>query len=123
MNVLNIAAASRNTNATAPSCAGIIMFTNSAGAAIGSEPFTTTGSQIFSIQLAFGKLGATGNRGDFVASVQLTTAIPAKAPCSLVFSLETFDNTSGDTHIFFGDSAATAHPVSGPVPILPGGVF
>ncbi len=115
VNVVNIANAPTNANAVAPSCAGTITFTGNSGATIGSPvSFTTTGGQIFSTQLAFSKLAATGTRGGFLASIQMTTVIPAKAPCSLVFSLETFDNSTGATHVFLGNSAASA----GPTPVL-----
>ncbi len=115
INLVNIATMSMNANAVAPSCAGTITFTGAGGTTIGSPvPFTTTGAQISSTQLAFSKLGATGNRGEFVASIQATTTIPAKAPCSLVFSLETFDNTTGATHVFLQNSVASG----GPIPVL-----
>jgi hypothetical protein len=112
VNVLNIAPASAAANATAgnataPSCTGTITFANAAGTAIGSAvSFATAGTQIFSKQLAFSELGVTGMRGEFVASVQATTAFPSKAPCSLVFSLETFDDATGATHIFLGNAAS-----------------
>jgi hypothetical protein len=112
VNVLNIAPASTSANATAPSCTGTISFANAAGKATtgNSSPvsFTTTGSQIFSTQLTFAELGASGSRGEFVATVALTSTVPSKAPCSLVFSLETFDNSTYATHIFLGNSAANS---------------
>jgi len=122
VNVVNIAVASTAANAVAPSCTGNIIFTNAGGTAIGSAiTFTTTGSQISSTTLAFSALGAKGNRGEFIASVQETTTVPAKAPCSLVFSLETFDNSTGATHIFLGNSGASAGPQPGPIPVFAGG--
>ena len=109
LNVLNVAQASTTTNATAPSCTGTITFTNAAGTAVGSAiSFTTSGAKIFSQQLAFSELGSAANRGEFVAAVQLTTTFPSKATCSPVFSLETFDSSTGATHIFLGNSAASA---------------
>lgn len=125
VNVVNIAQASSSANAVAPSCTGTVTFTSASGTAIKTNAsatsagvsFTTTGAQVFSTQLSFKDLAATGTRGEFVASVQLTTSVPSKAPCSLVFSLETFDSTSGATHIFLGNSAASAN--IGPI-TLPG---
>jgi hypothetical protein len=57
------------------------------------------------------ELGLTGNRGEFVVAVQVTTTFPSKAPCSPVFSLETFDSATGATHIFLGNAVA-ARPVN-----------
>ncbi len=115
INLVNVATMSMNANPVAPSCAGTITFTGAGGTTIGSPvPFTTVGGQVFSTQLAFSKLSATGNRGEFVASIQATTTIPAKAPCSLVFSLETFDNTTGATHVFLQNSVISG----GPIPVL-----
>jgi len=114
VNVLNIAQASTAANATAPSCTGTITFANAAGSAIGSAiSFTTTGSQIYSKQLAFSDLSASGNRGEFVATVQVSTTFPPKTPCAAAFSLETFDSSTGATHIFLSNPAvaAIARPV------------
>lgn len=109
MNVLSVAQASSNSNAAAPACTGMITFANAAGAAIGSAiSFATTGSQIYSKQLAFSDLSMTGNRGEFVATVQVTTSFPPKTPCAAVFSLETFDSSTGATHSFLSNSAAAA---------------
>jgi hypothetical protein len=118
VNVMNTAPAS---STAASSCAGTITFGNAAGTEIGSAvPFNVTGAQIFSTQLAFSKLGMTANRGEFAVALQVTTSIPATTPCSLVFSLETFDNSTGATHIFLGNSAASLVPVTGPIgPIIP----
>ncbi len=116
VNILNVAPASTSTNSTAPACSGTVTFVNASGKTIGTPAsFTTTGSAIFSTQLTFNQLGATGTRGEFVASVQLTT-LPAKAPCSLVFSLETFDDSTGATHVYLG-SSGIGQVFAGPIPI------
>jgi hypothetical protein len=108
VNVLNIATGSSAANAAAPSCTGTVTFANAGGKTIGTPAaFTTTGSEVFSTQLTFSQLAATGTRGEFVAGVQLSGSLPSKAPCSLVFSLETFDDTSGVTHVYLGNSAAS----------------
>jgi hypothetical protein len=119
VNVVNISPAS--SSGTAASCTGSITFTNAAGAVIGKAvPFTVTGSQLFSTSLPFGGLGATGTRAEVVASVQQTLTIPATAPCSLVFSLETYSTSNGETHMVLGNSSisgiaapAAAGPASG----------
>jgi hypothetical protein len=38
--------------------------------------------------------------------VQHTVTRPATAPCSLVFSLEVFDTSTGVTHLLLGNSQA-----------------
>ena len=115
VNIVNIAKASTTAGATAPACAGTITFTNAAGTAIGNAvSFTTTGSEVFSTSLNFSQVGASGVRGEFVASVQLTSTVPSKAPCSLVFSLETFDTSTGATHVLLGNSAAGGGLISTP---------
>jgi len=108
VNVVNVAPAPTAANAAAPSCTGTITFTNAAGATVASAPFATDGSQIFTTQLAFGKLASTGNRAEFIATVQLNTPVPAKAPCSPAFSLETFDNSTFATHLYLGNASAGA---------------
>ncbi len=115
LNVLNIATGSSAANAAAPSCAGTVTFANASGKTIGTPTtFTTTGSEVFSTQLTFSQLAPTGTRGEFVASVQLTGLLTTNAQCSLVFSLETFDDTTGVTHVYLGNSAA-----SGPSAVIP----
>jgi hypothetical protein len=123
VNLVNIAPASTASGATAPACTGTITFTNASGKTIGTPTsFTTTGSQVSSTQLAFSQLAASGTRGEFLATVQLTTAFPPVAACSLVFSLETFDNSSGVTHVYLGNSSTgtvlTGSPIGirGPIP-------
>jgi hypothetical protein len=117
MNVVNIAPVSTTTE-NAPACAGTVTFTNSAGKAIGTPTsFTTTGSQISSIQLTFSQLQlpASETRGEFLASVQLTHSIPSTSPCALVFSLETFDTSSGVTHVYLGNSATGTALIGNPI--------
>lgn len=107
VNVLNIATASTATGATAPSCTGTITFTDANGNTIGkATSFTTTGSQVFTAQLTSTELGVTGIRAEFVTTVQSNISFPAKAPCSLVLSLETFDST-GVTHVYLANPATT----------------
>lgn len=117
VNVINTAIASTAAGATAPSCAGTITFANSSGVAVGTPvAFTTTGSQIFSTELSFSKLATSGTRAEFVAGVQLNLTAASKEPCSLVFSLETFDSSTGATHVFQANAVSPAA-----VPLLFGG--
>jgi hypothetical protein len=110
INVLNSTSTLNTAGAMAPSCTGTITFVNASGKAIGNPvSFTTTGSQIFSTQLTFNQLGATGLRGEFVASIQVTGSfLPTTSSCALVFSLETFDDSTGATHVYLGNSAAAS---------------
>lgn len=104
INVLNHATAS--SSGTAASCTGTITFTNASGAAIGTATsFTVTSGQVFSASLPFSKAGASGTRAEIVGSVQLTVSTSSSAPCALTNSLETFDTSSGVTHVFLGGSA------------------
>jgi hypothetical protein len=108
INVLNTATSP--SNGTAASCTGTITFANSSGATIGTATsFTVTSGQVASAKLPYSSAGATG-RAEIVGSVQTTISFPQKAPCSLVFSLETFDTSSGVTHIFLGNASANSAP-------------
>jgi hypothetical protein len=103
INVLNHATAS--SSGTAASCAGTITFTNASGTVIGTATsFTVTSGQVFSASLPFSKAGASGIRAEIVGSVQLTLA--SSTPCALANSLETFDTSSGVTHVFLGASSS-----------------
>jgi hypothetical protein len=114
VNVLNSVSTGIAVGATAPSCSGTITFANASGKAVGNPvSFTTTGSQIFSTQLTFSQLGAGGTRGEFVASIQLTgSLLPVSNLCALVFSLETYDDATGATHVYLGNSAAASTGIS-----------
>ncbi|HTR36386.1 MAG TPA: hypothetical protein VMH80_10815 [Bryobacteraceae bacterium] len=106
LNLVNVATSS---GPLAPACTGTLTFTNAGGKAIGSPVnFTTSGSQILSTQLTFAELAPSGTRGEFTASVQLTysaeSKTPTTGPCSLVVSLETFDTSTGVTHVYLGSS-------------------
>jgi hypothetical protein len=110
VNLVNEAPTPTAAGATAPACTGTVTFANASGKTIGTPAtFTTTGSQVFSTQLTFSQLAATGTRGEFLASIQLTNgSLPPKAQCSLMMSLETFDDTTGATHVYVWNSATSA---------------
>jgi len=104
INVLNSATAS--SSGTAASCTGTITFTNASGTVIGTATsFTVTSGQVFSASLPFSKAGASTTRAEIVGSVQLTVSSSSSAPCALSNSLETFDTSSGVTHVFLGGSS------------------
>ena len=104
INLLNNATAS--SSGTAASCTGTITFTSATGAIIGTAAsFTVTSGQVFSASLPFSKSGASGTRTEIVGSIQLTVSTTSAAPCALANSLETFDTSSGVTHVFLGGSS------------------
>jgi hypothetical protein len=97
INVLNSATAS--STGTAASCTGTISFTSATGAALGTAAsFTVTSGEIFSATLPFAKTAASGTRTEVVGVVSVTTA--SGTPCGLRTSLETFDTSSGVTHVY-----------------------
>ncbi len=120
VNVLNSVSTITTAGAAAPSCSGTITFANASGKAVGNPvSFATSGSQIFSTQLTFNQLGAAGTRGEFVASIQLTgRLLPLTTSCALVFSLETYDDATGVTHVYLGNSAAAGTGISR-LPLVP----
>jgi hypothetical protein len=114
INVANTAA--NPANGTAASCTGTISFNNSTGSAAETPvKFTVTAGQIYSTQLTAAKLGVVnGQRSEFIGSVQV--ALTPKTPCTLSISLETFDATTGVTHVYLQS------PAGGPVTVMfPGG--
>ncbi len=114
---INIANTAANpATGTAASCTGTISFNTATGAAAETPvKFTVTAGQIYSAELTAAKLGVVnGQRSEFIGSVQL--ALTPKTPCTLSISLETFDSTSGVTHVYLQS------PAGGPVTVLfPGG--
>jgi hypothetical protein len=114
---INVANTSANpTTGTAASCTGTISFNTATGAAAETPvKFTVTAGQIFSAALTAAKLGVVnGQRSEFIGSVQVT--LTPKTPCTLSISLETFDSTSGATHVYLQS------PAGGPVTVMyPGG--
>jgi hypothetical protein len=104
VSVLNSATAS--SSGTAASCTGSISFVNASGSAIGTATsFTVTSGQIFSVSLPFTKVGATGLRTEIVGVVSLTTTSTSNVPCDLSASLETYDTSTGATHLHLDQNA------------------
>lgn len=91
----------------APSCTGTISFYNAAGASIGTATGFTVGSgQIFSATLPHDAAGGAGSRVIIAAQV----AITAQPGCLLSSSLETWDTSSGATHLFYSRAAPQLLP-------------
>ncbi len=104
VNVVNAAPAS----AGAGTCTGSIAFYNAAGAIIGSATdFKVTTGEIASVALPYASAQATGDarivvRAEISLNFNAPTAAGAAPPaCMLGGSLETYDTSSGVTHMFF----------------------
>jgi hypothetical protein len=110
INVVNTA--TNPASGTAASCSGTISFNNSTGASVETPvKFTVTSGEIYSATLTAGKLGVVnGSRSEFIGSVQLT--LTPKVPCTLTISLETFDATTGVTHLYL------TNPAGGPTAVI-----
>ena len=90
--------ASNTTSGTAASCTGSVTFTSAAGTAIGAATtFTLTAGQSSSVKLAFASSGGSGSRTIIVPGV--TATFTSGTPCSLSMSVETYDTSSGATHL------------------------
>ncbi len=99
INVVNLAQPAAS-GGTAPSCTGTISFMNSKGMAIGSATsFTLASGQIASATLPYVTTGATG-RTEIRGVVTSTSTRGSGVRCSLSSSLETFDTSTGVTHVF-----------------------
>jgi hypothetical protein len=99
------------TPVAAPSCTGTISFSNAAGA-IGTPASFTLGLEEFkTFTLPFVSAGLTGNRGEIQGKVSLTSATATRTSCSLMFSLETYDSTTGATHVVLSNSLAILGPI------------
>lgn len=113
INVVNLA--SNASNGAAASCAGSITFNSSGGTPIGaSTPFTVTAGQIFSASLPFAKTGSTANRVEVMGVLSQTSTLSsssAEAPCDLRYSVETYDSTSGVTHVYINGDGSTVSPI------------
>lgn len=99
VNLTNIATAS--SSGAAASCTGSVGFVNAGGATIGSATsFTIASGQTFSASLPFNSSGLTAPRGEIRVVVQVTRSTTTPAPCSLLTSIQTFDTSSGVTHLY-----------------------
>jgi hypothetical protein len=122
MTVVNTATASSSgetsaTPAPAPSCTGTISFSNANGAIGTPTPFTVGSEEFKTVTLPFGSAGLTGNRGEIQGKISLTSSTSSRAPCSLVFSLETYDSATFATHLVLSNSLAVVGPI---LPLFPG---
>ncbi len=111
VNLFNQAAAANN--GTAASCTGSVAFLDATGKAISGAggTFTVAAGVTQSISLLGSKANTsstTGSRAEVRAQISLTST--HGTPCSLVDTLETFDSTTGATHIFLVGSPLNEIP-------------
>jgi hypothetical protein len=103
--------ASNTTGGTAASCTGTVSFYNAAATIIGTATtYTATAGQTVSVSLASTSAGFSGSRGEL--RVVITSTRTSGVPCELRTSFQTFDTSSGATHIYLGDVFSE---VSGPI--------
>ena len=107
---LTTVSAGTASSATVPvaSCVGSVAFYNASGKLIGTATaFTLTSGQIEQVSLPYASANSSIGRALIRAVVSLTTTFPSAAPCSLAYSLVTFDTTTGVTHAIVTDSGLT----------------
>ena len=110
VNLINLA--SNTTSGTAASCTGTVAFLNSTGTTIGTAtPFTLAADAATSVTLAFSSAGLASPRG--LIRTVLTTTNTSNVPCSLSFSLNTYDTSTGVTHVFLTGSGIQSGPSFG----------
>lgn len=89
------------TNGTAASCTGTVSFLNASGTAIGTpSSFTIASGVISSVALPFAKVGVTSTRTEVRAVITRTVTVNNGVPCSLQATLETYDSSTGVTHLY-----------------------
>jgi hypothetical protein len=95
---------------------GSVSFLNSIGTAIGpSTPFTVASEMVVSVALPFTKASTGTTR--IVVRPQISVTTTSGTPCNLVYTVETYDSTSGVTHVYLtGTAIATPLPIVIPTP-------
>ena len=103
----NTAVASTAAGATAASCTGSVGFYSSTGSQIGTPTtFTLASNQITSVTLAYAAAGSSATRALVRPVISVTTTRPNAAPCSLSYTLSTFNASAGVTTAFIGAGQA-----------------
>jgi hypothetical protein len=54
-------------------------------------------------------------RTEVIGVIGLTTTSMSQAPCDLHYSLETYDSTTGATHVYVSNAASGGQIAAGPV--------
>ncbi len=100
--------AANPTSGTAASCTGTVTFLDSSGKEISKSggTFTVPAGATQSISLLGTAVDSSvGSRAEIRAEISLT--VTRGTPCSLVQSLETFDSSTGATHVYITGSIAS----------------
>lgn len=109
--VTNLAANGTGTStSTSASCTGSVSFLNSNGATIGTATtYTAAAGQSVDVKLAFANAASSGTRVDVRAVIAATQT--SGTPCVLAYSLQTYDTSSGDTHLYLASAPSPEVPV------------
>lgn len=113
VNLINLA--SNSNNGTAASCAGSVTFsTASQGTVIGGATnFTLAANAVASIEPSVSSNVSASGTSRVLLKVVVASTTTIGVPCSLAYTLNTFDTASGATHVFLvGQAAATVLPVT-----------
>ena len=106
INVLNTA--SDSSTGTAASCTGTIAFVDTSGQAIGTaSSFTVTSGQTFSAKLA-------GGSSRQVIHAVVTATLGSDTPCQLYVAMETYDTSTGVTHVFLDGGTISSQQSGSP---------
>ncbi len=107
---VNVANLASNPAAGSPaSCAASVEFIDASGVAIErASSLTATAGQTTSVKLTSTQAG-TGVRGEVRVAITLT--ITSGVACSAVYSLETYDTSSGATHVYQTASGPVSLPL------------
>jgi hypothetical protein len=95
-------------------CGGSINFYSAAGTSLSTAFFDVKTGQTSSVTLLYAATGAKGTRTMIRAEItfQVEPGVydllgpPFVAPCTALYSFETYDSTTGVTHVFVSGTAA-----------------
>ncbi|MGA3189616.1 MAG: hypothetical protein ABSF22_21125 [Bryobacteraceae bacterium] len=105
VNLINLA--TNPTNGNASSCTGTVTFsTASQGTAIGgATSFTLAADAVASITPSVASNVITAGANRVLLKVVVASTTTPSVPCSLSYALNTFDSTTGVTHVFLVGAA------------------
>jgi hypothetical protein len=115
VNLINLA--NNPTNGNPASCTGSVAFsTVSSGTVIGgTTDFTLAAGAVTSITPTVGDNIATTPPNRVLLKVVVTNTNTSGVPCSLAYTLNTFDSATGATHVFLvGAAPPTIVPLTNP---------
>ena len=96
--------------ATPGPCAGSVSLFDASGKQIGSAAsFSVAAGDMQSLKFGFGQLATSGSRVELRGTISITPSTPAFCPLS--YAVETFDTSSGSTHLYF-NGVVTGFPLA-----------